>query len=125
MHMSNVGFTGAFMTRTLLVAFFSLLAAPAAQAADTEHRLLTTGSSNLTAAPTASWTNGTPGTGTAGDWISYASSSSSATLTLDTSLTIGAIRQLNDGVFIIAPGAGVLTLDGTGLSAANTFSGTA
>jgi autotransporter-associated beta strand protein len=79
------------------------------------HVLQSTGISNLTS---ASWTNGTPGSGTAGDLIQY-NLSTAASLNLDDNLTIGVIKEAGSGAFTINSGSGTLTMDATGLTAGN------
>jgi fibronectin-binding autotransporter adhesin len=51
--------------------------------------------------------------------LQYSTATTALALTLDQALTLGGIRTTNTGVFTIAAGAGTLTLDGTGLTAAN------
>jgi len=124
-----LGFAAAAGLAPVVSGIIATFSGTRANAANVVYRLTSTGSTNLSAAPTANWTisgvaSPAPNTGSAGNILLYNNSNTAATLTLDSSLTIGAINQGNNGGLTINGGGGTLTLDGTGLSAANSLTGT-
>ncbi|HEY8993092.1 MAG TPA: hypothetical protein VIM71_00275, partial [Lacunisphaera sp.] len=100
------------LTAAIVVSFIT----PSAHAANTNHTLTTTGANNLS---TATWTGGAPTNLTIGDIAIYTTATTASTTTIDTNVTIGGFRTNNTGVWTLSAGAGTLTLDGTGLTSAN------
>ncbi|MGC3991179.1 MAG: PEP-CTERM sorting domain-containing protein [Chthoniobacteraceae bacterium] len=110
--------TKATIPKILTIGIGALIVSASAQAADTVHSSSTTGTVNWTAAtwsPAVSdWTT------TAGDVARY-TGSTATTYTLDTDVTVGAVRDSagGNGFTLLTDGTHVLNLDATGLSSTN------
>jgi hypothetical protein len=108
------------------IALACMSAASATHAADTIHTTASTGTLNWTAvtwSPTVSdWTT------TAGDVVRYNGTGAASTYDLDTNVTVGGIRNGSTNNLqwtITATTGSTLTMDGTGLGAANQIFGNA
>ena len=97
------------------------------KAANTVYTVTNTGTANES---TATYTQTGPASGhtvpnntDAGNVLQYSTAATPLTLTLDQAVTLGGLRTTGTGVFTLT--GGTLTLDGTGLSAANQSFGNA
>jgi autotransporter-associated beta strand protein len=93
-----------------------------AHGANVGHTLTTTGANNLSS---ATWTGGAPTNLTIGDMAIYGTGTTASTTTIDVATTIGGFRTNGTGLWTLSSGAGVLTLDATGLTSGNSPFGNA